>query len=327
RPAFIMHTDFVESWESVALRYEVPYWSDKHFELLGKSFELMGNAANKTVYMHAINKSNHGNSETMVRWIKDGKAGRLLWRWCRLWFNALVACDDFEKEVSMPEVDIPTEVSIPAQKMPAKTSGLAVWSLVLGIAGVVCLGPLGGIPALILGIVGLNKIRSSNGLMTGEGLAIGGIVTGGISFITVAVLAIMAGMLLPALARAREEARKAVCKGNLRQIGMSASMYAQDNNKFPEKLSQLYPEFAPDLNTFACPSSDKTITSADQIDSESPYVLASGVTMLSGGSGALAYEKKGIHDGGANVVFVDGHVEWVSEGRLDQLLANPSAAP
>ncbi len=72
RPEFVMHTDFVESAESVALRYEVPYWSDKHFELIGKSFELMGRAANKTVYMHLINKSNHGNSETMVRWIKDG---------------------------------------------------------------------------------------------------------------------------------------------------------------------------------------------------------------------------------------------------------------
>jgi hypothetical protein len=70
---FIMHTDFVESPESVALRYAVPYWSDRHFELMGKSLELLGRAANKTVYMHLICRSNHGNSETMVRWIRDGE--------------------------------------------------------------------------------------------------------------------------------------------------------------------------------------------------------------------------------------------------------------
>ena len=48
--------------------------------------------------------------------------------------------------------------------------------------------------------------------------------------VTIAVIAILAAMLLPALQQAREKARQAVCMSNLRQTGASLLMYAQDNN-------------------------------------------------------------------------------------------------
>jgi prepilin-type processing-associated H-X9-DG protein len=229
----------------------------------------------------------------------------------------------------MSELDVPPVPGSPAEKAPTKTSGLAVWSLVLGIAGIaLCLGPLTGIPALIMGIIALKNIRSSGGRLAGEGMAMGGVITGGISFVMIAVMAMMAGMLLPALARAREEARKAVCKSNLKNIGLGMMMYAQDNdNQFPAKLSQLYPEYLTDLDLFMCPSSGKTITSADQIDTKTPYVLVPGVPLGSGGAVVLAYERRGMHEGGTNVLFADGHVEWVSGNRLDQLIGNPPGAP
>jgi hypothetical protein len=55
--------------------------------------------------------------------------------------------------------------------MPAKTSGLAIWSLVLSLVG---LGPVG----VVLGHLALNEIKKSNGAVEGQGLAIAGLVIG-----------------------------------------------------------------------------------------------------------------------------------------------------
>ncbi len=54
------------------------------------------------------------------------------------------------------------------------------------------------------------------------------------------VIAIIAAMLLPALAKATETSRRAVCKSNMRQIGLGVIMYADENNdKFPTAASHL----------------------------------------------------------------------------------------
>ncbi|MCX7706003.1 MAG: type II secretion system GspH family protein, partial [bacterium] len=50
--------------------------------------------------------------------------------------------------------------------------------------------------------------------------------------VVIAIVAILAAMLLPALSRAREKARQAVCMGNLKQLGMAFLMYANDYNEY-----------------------------------------------------------------------------------------------
>ena len=47
--------------------------------------------------------------------------------------------------------------------------------------------------------------------------------------VVIAIIAVLMGILMPALGRARKQAWQTVCKANLRQIGMAANFYAGDN--------------------------------------------------------------------------------------------------
>jgi prepilin-type N-terminal cleavage/methylation domain-containing protein len=51
--------------------------------------------------------------------------------------------------------------------------------------------------------------------------------------VVIAVIAILAGLLLPALGRAKEKAQVVQCLGNLHQIGMCMKMYLDDKGRFP----------------------------------------------------------------------------------------------
>ena len=131
--------------------------------------------------------------------------------------------------------------------------------------------------------------------------------------VVIAIIAILAAMLLPALARAREQARRGVCISNLKQIGLALHMFAQDYEEdFPKGnasvtltafnqllnvdpgTSDQYGNYMKGVEVFICPSqkADGKSTGATLTDDlECSYAYAPGLNEQSADESVLAADK------------------------------------
>ena len=129
----------------------------------------------------------------------------------------------------------PSPRQAPGKSLPmnVRTSGAAVASLVFGILAIFT-----GVTALLglpLGIWAFIRIKNSQGEFKGTGLAIAGIVCSTFGVLTLLVLA---GMLLPALGKAKGKAARIKCANNLKQVGLAFRVFANDNDdRLPHRLA------------------------------------------------------------------------------------------
>jgi prepilin-type N-terminal cleavage/methylation domain-containing protein/prepilin-type processing-associated H-X9-DG protein len=86
--------------------------------------------------------------------------------------------------------------------------------------------------------------------------------------VVIAIIAILAALLLPALARAKIQAKKTACLSNEKQMGLGSQLYAEDDsqnaltgvaNYSDDDLNWLYPQYVEAINVFICPATRNTV--------------------------------------------------------------------
>ena len=104
--------------------------------------------------------------------------------------------------------------------------------------------------------------------------------------VVIAIIAILAAILFPVFARARENARRASCQSNLKQIGLGILQYSQDYDEryTPTEVyttpSTTWPilvqPYVKSTQVFACPSNNSTVKVKNTANAVPAHYIANG---------------------------------------------------
>lgn len=167
--------------------------------------------------------------------------------------------------------------------------------------------------------------------------------------VVIAIIAILAAILFPVFAKAREKARQTACLSNQKQIGTAAMMYAQDYDEswlvfWGNGITLLTP-YVKNEQVWNCPSSNLGVVpnsssncygpscnyafdhnsmgmSLSQFDNPAGLIAIVELDWICGrfwrvadfyGNASRVTKR---HNGGANVVFYDGHAKWMKQEKI-----------
>jgi prepilin-type processing-associated H-X9-DG protein len=127
--------------------------------------------------------------------------------------------------------------------------------------------------------------------------------------------ALGAGIMMPALARARQQAQNAVSMSNLKQLGLSVIMYADDHQgTLPENFEQAK-QYYRDSKILESPLKPKDFAGPSYI-----YVWGHSMKGESPARQIVAYENPKYCKDTINTLFLDGHIERMPRDRFRETL-------
>jgi prepilin-type N-terminal cleavage/methylation domain-containing protein len=144
--------------------------------------------------------------------------------------------------------------------------------------------------------------------------------------VVIAIIAILAAILFPVFARAREKARQMTCTSNQRQITASIMMYCQDYGETLPVSTTVWKDIEVDPGVLICPTAGKTQNIGygynsylsngaigDIIDPTKAVVTMDCSAAAGSTGGALVDFNTDVnarHSGGVVYSCIDGHVAW-----------------
>ena len=128
-------------------------------------------------------------------------------------------------------------------------------------------------------------------------------------------------VLLPSLNQPRVNTNRLKCASHLRQIGQGVQMFANENSgRFPDDLTTLFVTQDLTSEVFVCPHANSPQ------GAQLSYIYAGkGMSIRTPPNAVLAYEPPANHGDGMNVLFVDGHTEWLNVAQGRKLLSELAA--
>jgi prepilin-type N-terminal cleavage/methylation domain-containing protein/prepilin-type processing-associated H-X9-DG protein len=149
--------------------------------------------------------------------------------------------------------------------------------------------------------------------------------------VVIAIIAILAAILFPVFARAREKARQTTCTSNQRQIAASIQMYVQDHEETFPLSTSVWSDIKVDPGVLICPTAGSKVANGyvfnawmggtalgDIIDPTVQMLTADGVGSGASSPNTACYSTdcEARHSLGTIVAYADGHVTSV-KGKPD----------
>ena len=159
--------------------------------------------------------------------------------------------------------------------------------------------------------------------------------------VVIAIIAILAAMLMPALSRARAQARRAACSGHLHDIGLALTYYRNENRSATpvlggtnaRNLAGFMPRHIDNAKVFECPAGDGGAVFQEEGDvSAGAVALVKGSDYTIDGSATVPNMSRVImadknvvdhHGDGANALYSDTHVIYIVQDEDTLACTNP----